>query len=239
MFTSEIFEHLQYYVYRLIDPRNGQTFYIGKGTGNRVFAHAKGELEANTEELSDKLQRIREIRTSGFDVAHVIHRHGMDEDTAFEVEASLIDAFPETTNIMSGHDADERGVMHSKQIIERYNAQEIDFQHKAILININKSVTDQSSIYDAVCCAWRIDPKKAEQAEIVLAMQQGLVVGVFIPEKWVEATEENFPKHGTFEGRWGFIGREAPADIANHYLRTKVPDHMRKRGAANPVRYHL
>lgn len=28
-----------YYVYCLVDPRNNQTFYIGKGKGNRIFAH--------------------------------------------------------------------------------------------------------------------------------------------------------------------------------------------------------
>ena len=39
-FSPEVIEQLQYYVYRLIDPRDGQTFYVGKGKGNRVFAHA-------------------------------------------------------------------------------------------------------------------------------------------------------------------------------------------------------
>jgi hypothetical protein len=29
MFTKEVADALGYYVYRLIDPRNGQTFYVG------------------------------------------------------------------------------------------------------------------------------------------------------------------------------------------------------------------
>ena len=39
-FSNEVKEKLKHYVYRLVDPRNGQTFYVGEGCGNRVFAHA-------------------------------------------------------------------------------------------------------------------------------------------------------------------------------------------------------
>ncbi len=34
----------EYYVYRLVDPNTGHTFYVGKGKGDRVFQHVK---EAN------------------------------------------------------------------------------------------------------------------------------------------------------------------------------------------------
>ena len=106
MFAKHICDELKFYVYRLIDPRNGETFYIGKGTGNRVFAHVNDEVGAEADALTDKLQRIREIRLAGFEVAHVIHRHGMDEPTAFEVEAALIDAYPEVTNAVNGRASD-------------------------------------------------------------------------------------------------------------------------------------
>ena len=56
--------------------------------------HVKNELGRGADALTEKLQRIREIRISGFEVAHVILRHGMDEQTAFEVEAALIDDMP-------------------------------------------------------------------------------------------------------------------------------------------------
>ncbi len=44
-FSPEVIKELGHYVYRLIDPRNGETFYVGKGKGNRVFHHIAGELD--------------------------------------------------------------------------------------------------------------------------------------------------------------------------------------------------
>jgi hypothetical protein len=236
-FTPFVSEKLKYYVYRLIDPRTGETFYIGKGKGNRVFEHVKAELGSEGDELTDKLTRIREIHADGFKVAHVIHRHGMDEATAFEVEAALIDAYPEVANIVSGHASDERGVMHSDQIIEQYEAKEAVFHHKAVIININRTATEKG-IYEAVRYAWKIDPKKAQKADLVLAVIQGIIVGAYVPEKWLKAIPENFP--GTITertGRWGFVGKEAQENISKLYLRKRLPDSMRKKGAANPVKY--
>ncbi len=239
MFTSEVSEKLGCYVYRLIDPRNGETFYVGKGKDNRVFEHVKGELKFSEDDISDKLQRIREIRINGFEVAHVIHRHGMDEQTAFEVEAALIDAYPEVMNISGGRYSDDRGVMHSRQISEKYQAREIEFKHKVIMISVNNSASERDSIYEAVRYAWRLDPEKARKAELVLAMRQGLVIGVFVPEEWFAATVDNFPGRPTREGRWGFVGHEADEQTSKHYLRTRLPDSMRKKGAANPVKYKI
>ena len=44
-FAREVVEKLDNYVYRLVDPRTGLTFYVGKGSGNRVFDHAAGALK--------------------------------------------------------------------------------------------------------------------------------------------------------------------------------------------------
>jgi hypothetical protein len=238
MFTDEVAVRLGFYVYRLIDPRNGETFYVGKGKGNRVFTHVRDELGVNEDALTEKLQRIREIRKDGFEVAHVIHRHGLDERTALEVEAALIDAYPEADNIADGRSSGERGLMHSRQIIERYAAPEAVFRHAAILITVNRSVTEKASVYEAVRYAWKLDPKKARRASLIMAVERGLIIGVFVADRWLAATPENFP--GTVverPGRWGFVGREAATDVARSYVRHRLPDAMRKPGAANPVRY--
>ncbi len=168
VFPPDVVPKLKTYVYRLIDPRNGEMFYVGKGQGNRVFAHIHDELSQAGDDLSDKLKRIREIRVAGFEVAHVIHRHGMDGATALEVEAALMDAYPGLSNIAGGTGSSDYGAMHAREIIRRYSAPPADFRHKAILISVNRSAAE-TSLYEATRYAWKISRRKAMQAEVILA----------------------------------------------------------------------
>lgn len=235
-FPAEVARQLKTYVYRLIDPRNGETFYIGKGQGDRVFSHIRVALNLEGDDLANKVKRIRDIQLAGFEVAHVIHRHGMDDDTAFEVEAALIDAYPGLTNVVAGAGSGDYGVMHSREIVARYGAQPAVFRHKALLINVNRSATE-ASLYEATRFAWKISKDKAAQAEVVLATLQGVIVGAFVARTWLEATAANFPGREDAPGRWGFEGQEAPDEICSFYVRKRVPAEYRMRGAANPIKY--
>ena len=238
-FPADVARRLKTYVYRLVDPRNGETFYVGKGQGNRVFSHIRAEQNLEGDEIDNKLKRIREIRLAGFEVAHVIHRHGMDDKTAFEVEAAIIDAYPGLTNVVGGSGGNDYGVMHAKEIIRRYSAEPAVFRHKALLISVNRSAAERS-LYDATRYAWKISRTKAKQAEVILATMQGLIVGAFIAHEWLEATAANFPGRAEDDGvpgRFGFVGEEAPDDLKKLYVGKRVPDKYRKRGAANPLKY--
>ncbi|MCH8184987.1 MAG: hypothetical protein IH862_02655 [Chloroflexi bacterium] len=235
-FPSDVTLKLKNYVYRLIDPRNGETFYVGKGQSNRVFSHVRDEQNLEGDDIDNKLKRVREISVAGFEVAHVIHRHGMDNKTAIEVEAALIDAYPGLDNVVAGAGSNDYGAMHAREIISRYAAEPAVFRHKALLINVNRSATE-TSLYEATRYAWKVSKFEAEQAEVILATRQGLIVGAFIADDWIDATASNFPGHDDAPGRLGFVGHEAPADVKNLYLGRRVPDKYRKRGAANPIRY--
>lgn len=237
-FPSEVVEELKYYVYRLIDPRNGETFYVGKGKGNRVFQHMKGALSAEeADEVTDKIKTINDILSAGLDVIHVIHRHGMDENMAFEVEAALIDAYPGVTNLQGGTGSNDYGPMNSLEIINKYAAEEAVFHHKVLMITINRLASERG-IYDATRFSWKISKKKVEEVEYVLSVIQGMIVGVFKPLEWMDATEENFPEfHENVPGRIAFVGEAAEESIRQMYLRKRVPDSYRKRGAANPIKY--
>jgi hypothetical protein len=234
-FSDTVVQKLGFYVYRLIDPLDGETFYVGKGIGNRVFAHAMDELGSVDDALSYKLQKIREIRLRGYEVGHVIHRHGMDEPTAFEVEAALIDAYPKALNIAGGHASDERGIMTAKEIIERHDAPEVVFRHRVLALDISRLLLPGRSIYDVTRYAWVLDKHRAEQCEVILAVSRGLIVGAFVADAWLDVTSE-FPSAP--KKRWAFNGKEARADVCRMYVGGRIPATLRPRGAANPVRYY-
>ena len=233
-FPPEVIARLRTYVYRLIDPRNGETFYVGKGQGNRVFAHIREQVDGD--DPNEKLKRIRDIHLAGFEVAHVIHRHGMDDKTAFEVEAALMDAYPGLSNIAGGRGNAEFGAAHAREIVRRYSAEPAEFTHRAVLISVNRSAAE-ASLYEATRYAWKVSLKKVQQAEVVLATLQGLIVGAFVADEWLPATPEHFPAREPVPGRFGFVGKEAPPAIWSQYVGKRVPDAYRKPGAANPVKY--
>lgn len=94
--------------------------------------------------IINKFKRIHQIHLSGLDVMHVIHRHGMNEETSFQIEAALIDAYPGLTNIIGGVGCNEVGPMHVQEIMTLYCAETAVSLQKSLLISINRSANNKS-----------------------------------------------------------------------------------------------
>ncbi|MEC5293772.1 hypothetical protein VSX64_24915 [Aurantimonas sp. C2-6-R+9] len=242
-FPPEVIQRLGYYVYRLIDPRNGETFYIGKGRGNRVFHHVAAslkqeELEDDEDEISIKIQRVRDISADGLEIIHIIQRHGMTSAEALHVEGALIDAFPGLSNLQNGHGNSDIGAMHAQAVINKYAASRLEPQHRIIFITVRRDYISQRGPYEGCRGVWRMNRNRAEQAELVLPVMEGIVIGVYRPERWLEANLHHFPTHITQDavGRIGFVGHEAEPDIVTLYRGKRLPEAL---GTAtqNPVRY--
>ena len=240
-FSNEVIDEIKYYVYKLIDPRTGNAFYVGKGKGNRVFAHVNDALknyedsdytDEEEDDVSNKIQQIRDIRNSGLDVIHVIVRYGMDEKTAFEVESAVIDSTPGLTNIQSGHSHD-RGIINTEVLQSSLSKQEYtEPNFKYMMIKINQSVLEErnNDLYETVRSAWRINLNKAKQYKYCLAVVDGIVRNVYNIDGWQE-------DHRAETGRYEFYGHEASKEIKDIFVNMRIPEKYRKKGMASPVLY--
>lgn len=235
-FPEEVVQKIGNYVYRLIDPRNGETFYVGRGNGNRVFQHASGiNVDMVNEELSNKSERIREIKNTGLEVIHVIHRHGIPDDVVNHVEAALIDAYPGLANEQGGEGSGSFGPMHTDEIIRLYALpmMEENPEEKLVLINVN-NISDRSSkeaIYKQVRGNWRIDIRRARQADYVIAVLRGVSIGIFKANVWKDSLEH--------EGRYCFDGEAAEEKVWQKFAGThgkRIANEDMKH-IQNPIRY--
>ena len=242
MFTKEVIDQLQYYVYRLIDPRNGQTFYVGKGKGNRVFAHVNDALERyegesyltkDDDDISTKIKQIRDINNAGLEVIHIIHRYGLTEKEAFEVEAALIDVYGELTNIQNGY-AHERGVNNAEVLQRELSYEEYvepSFPYIMIKITNRNLEANNNDIYETVRSAWKVNLNRAKKYKYCLAVLDGVVKNVYEIEGWQEDHVQN-------SGRYEFYGFEAPEEVKKQFVNKRIPLKYRKKGNASPVLYH-
>lgn len=246
--TPEISNALGHYVYKLIDPRDGKVFYIGKGQGDRVLSHVSEEIGAEDNAAADyvispKLNVIRSIKQKGLIPQHVIVRHGMTESQAFLVEAILIAETPGLTNLVSGQGNEQYGRATLEELIGRYSAECLTLPPglRVLIIKI-RSRNENNSIYEAVRKAWKISTARAKKADLIFAVTDDLVRGVFLADEWLPATTRNFPTLlEDIPGRHGFNGREAMPEIKKKYLGKRLPAKLQgkgKRGMATPILYN-
>ena len=241
-----VIEALGFYVYRLVDPRTGETFYVGKGLGERVLQHAWAALADGLP--SDRLEQIRRIRECGQTETLIIHRHGLDEATALHVEAALIDAYPALTNLVRGHGA-EFGTAGLSELIDRYAAPPADIPMPAILIKIEQEWRPELSatqLYERTRRYWYCTPGgRSPQPTHAIAVARGLIREVYRIERWEEYRgwpEDIDPSRllrqdspwKTGQVRRGFLGHVATE--YGHLKRCSVR-HLSQAGSQNPISY--
>lgn len=81
---------------------------------------------------------------------------------------------------------------------------EIDPNDKIICVNISSSFDkkERADNYDRARHYWKVSPKRANKANLVLATAHGIVIAVFKPFKWYQTNSIKYP------GRYEFDGEE-------------------------------
>lgn len=243
-FKQSVTEALKCYVYALIDPRDNRIFYIGKGTGNRVYQHAQAAITEDSQSV--KLSTIREIQNLGLTVRHYIIRHNLTEHEAYLVESTIIDlltypAFNKEnilTNIVSGHHQWDEGIKTDEEINILYDCPKIEPipGDKLLLVSLNKSynqskasgVYRRANDYESARKYWAISPDKADKIDYILGIYRGIV-------RIVIDVKNNYPCEVAEDGtvfkkpRFAFVGdvvQDSP------YLNKDVTDYPFGSGGA-------
>lgn len=247
----------EYYVYGLIDPRCNKIFYIGKGTGNRVFEHERESLSSpDSDKL--KLKTISDIKAAGLDVTKIIINSNLTESEAFAAEASLINAFNyvgdvKLTNVVAGHHSTE--ALSVEDFERLYGAEELseeDIKHTILVIKINRLYQrnmDPDELYDSVRGVWRASKDKVKTINYVFGVYKSLIVAVYKPTEWFVCKEapDRLPRKDIVitprtENRVFFVDegyeKNLPMDEnAQFYFGKSIANIKLNQSAQNPITY--
>lgn len=240
-FTNDVIQQMEldsehkYYVYGLLNPFNYQPFYVGKGTGNRVFQHAKNalkpkDLEQDENQVSLKEDTIRDIISRGKEVLCIIYHWGLTKNEALLIESVLIDCLQGLTNIQSGYDKDH-GLITAEDLQNRLSIDEYDEPKEdyVIIKTSNKAIEEHGNLYDATRGCWKGTLEKAQRYKYVLAVIQGIVLEVYDVSEWYTSAAE--------APRIEFTGVPTTNPYMRQLVGKRLPAKYMQKGAANPFMY--
>jgi uncharacterized protein len=216
-FSNKTKEHLKFYVYGLVDPRNKKIFYVGKASANnRAFDHLKASVSE-----SDKSSKIAEIRAAEYEPQVEILRYGLEsEKLALEVEAAIIDAIglENLANAVRGHGVDH-GRMLAQEVERLYGSTPVkvsEIQDRCMLFYIHNTYSptlSEQEIYDCVRQFWYEVSERNRRTlayRIGLGVVEGVVVRAYSIAAWFPAgtTFSSRPYIDMETDRWEFVGQK-------------------------------
>jgi hypothetical protein len=183
-FSAKAREKLKHYVYLYIDPRDNRPFYVGKGVGNRCFAHLQDRSE------SAKAAVIQELKKLGKEPRIEILKYGLTDQQALLVESTAIDLLGvgELTNKVRGHGSRVGSRAGVKELAATLDAAEAHISEPTILININKLFRHgmgEIELYDATRAAWKVSKQSAERVELACSVYRGVIREVYKVAHWL------------------------------------------------------
>lgn len=234
----DVAEKLGRYVYLYVNPDDKKIFYVGKGIRQRALSHLSHEAETR------KVEIIRALAAEGKKPIIEILAHNLpDDETALRIESAVIDVLglDSLTNLVRGHDSRD-GRLPLEEINARYGAREVEIQHPAILIRVNKLYRPgmhEDEVLEITRGIWKIGPRR-ETARFALAVFHGVVREVFEILSWHEAGTTAYQTRSftadKCRGRWEFQGRVANEPVRCAYKGRRVSEYLSEH-SQNPIAY--
>ena len=192
---------------------------------------------------------ISDIKARGKEPVIEILAHGLDEETAFKVEAAAIDliGIENLTNQQRGHESSLYGKIEVSTLNARYSHEVLkqeDIDDNVLLIRINKLYRNnmtEMELYEATRGYWKVNPEQACKIDYALSVYDGMVLEVYKVVDW-------YPAHTTLmerydirtpeevRERYEFVGTIADEKTRKKYVDKSVTD-IFKTGNANPIKY--
>ncbi len=97
---------------------------------------------------------------------------------------------------------------------------------KILCLNVNRTyfLCERPNLYECTRKYWRLNGNRAQNAELIFAISQGYIVGVFKPTRWFLSEK--------YIGRWEFEGEQIKD---SPYILMDISHLLGKR--QNPVMY--
>lgn len=235
----DVAEKLGFYVYLYVHPSTNKPFYVGKGQGARMLAHLGAQNE------SRKVETLAALRAKNLQPRIDILAHALpDEETAFRIEAAVIDALElaDLTNEVRGWRTTEVGRAPLGELIATYGAKPVTISEPSILIRINRLYRpgmDADALYEATRGSWKLGPRR-ERAKLAMAIFNGVIRAVYVIDTWHPAGSTTYTTRNAGElarpGRWEFVGHAADAATQERYIGGSVSAYF-PQGLQSPVVY--
>lgn len=221
-FPPELHSLLKNYVYVYLDPKNRQPFYVGKGRGDRAFAHLRESGD------SEKHRKIAAIRARGQEPRIDLLCYGLSDKKAALVEAAAIDLLgrPPLLNLVAGDSKMGQQRISAEELIRMERAKPITVKEKALLIRVNRLYRSDMTpleLYEATRGAWKVGLRRYK-AEYAFAVFQGVVMEVYSIDRWLPAGFSNYKTRNSEEfsrSRWEFEG-ETDRTLSRRYVGRNV-----------------
>lgn len=194
--TAYAEEMLGHYVYVLRSPIDKKIFYVGKGVGSRVLAHANGVIGSEDSPATMKTHVIKTIHDAGLSVEPFIVQHGLDShEHAFQTESAifgilkLLDEHPDQqlftlTNLIQPPSFEERGLMSVDDVLALYGepADSKFIPHNSIFVKparLWRKGMPREEIWEYTRGWWPLNRERIRNIKYVFAVPNFVIRGVW------------------------------------------------------------